>query len=77
PGYIRTGRQTQLFTDRAKKAGTTYDAISEQVTANIPMGRIGTPDEIAHLAVFLSSSRASYITGTTIQVDGGIFRGLM
>jgi 3-oxoacyl-[acyl-carrier protein] reductase len=41
------------------------------------MGRIGTPDEIAHLAVFLASSRASYITGTTIQVDGGLFRGLM
>jgi 3-oxoacyl-[acyl-carrier protein] reductase len=77
PGYIRTGRQTQLFTDRAEKAGTTYDAIREQVTANIPMGRIGTPDEIGHLAVFLASTRAAYITGTTIPVDGGIFRGLM
>jgi 3-oxoacyl-[acyl-carrier protein] reductase len=77
PGYIRTGRQTQLFTDRAQKAGLSVDEIREQVTANIPMGRIGTPDEIAHLAVFLASSRASYITGTTIQVDGGLFRGLM
>lgn len=77
PGYIRTGRQTQLFTDRAEKAGTTYDAIRDQVTATIPMGRIGTPDEIAHLAVFLASHRAAYITGTTIPVDGGIYRGLM
>jgi 3-oxoacyl-[acyl-carrier protein] reductase len=77
PGYIRTGRQTQLFTDRAEKAGTTVEAIREQVTANVPMGRIGMPDEIAHLAVFLASARASYITGTTIPVDGGLNRGLM
>ncbi len=77
PGYIRTGRQTQLFTDRAEKAGITVDAVREQVTANVPMGRIGMPEEIAHLAVFLASSRASYITGTTIPVDGGLNRGLM
>jgi 3-oxoacyl-[acyl-carrier protein] reductase len=77
PGYIRTGRQTQLFTDRAAKAGISVEEIRDQVTANIPMGRIGTPDEIAHLAVFLASARASYITGTTIQVDGGLYRGLM
>jgi 3-oxoacyl-[acyl-carrier protein] reductase len=77
PGYIRTGRQTQLFTDRAEKAGTTVEDIREQVTANVPMGRIGVPEEIAHLAVFLASARASYITGTTIPVDGGLNRGLM
>ncbi|MFZ1729957.1 MAG: SDR family oxidoreductase [Bacteroidota bacterium] len=77
PGYIATGRQAQLFTDRAAKAGITVDEIREQLVANIPMGRIGTPDEIAHLAVFLASARASYMTGTTIQVDGGLFRGLM
>lgn len=77
PGYIQTGRQKQLFTDRAEKAGTTPDAIRDQIVANIPMGRIGSPDEIAHMAVFLASERASYLTGATIQVDGGIFRGLM
>lgn len=77
PGYIATGRQAQLFNDRAAKAGVTVDQIREQLTANIPMGRIGTPDEIAHLAVFLASARSSYMTGTTIQVDGGLFRGLM
>ncbi|MBN1447368.1 MAG: SDR family oxidoreductase [Bacteroidetes bacterium] len=77
PGYIQTGRQTQLFTDRAEKAGVSIEDIRAQVTANIPMGRIGTPEEIAHLAVFLASERASYITGATIQADGGIFRGLL
>jgi 3-oxoacyl-[acyl-carrier protein] reductase len=77
PGYIATGRQAQLFADRAEKAGVTVEQIRDQLTANIPMGRTGTPDEIAHLAVFLASARSSYITGTTIQVDGGLFRGLM
>ena len=77
PGYIATGRQAQLFADRAQKAGVTVEQIREQLTANIPMGRTGTPDEIAHLAVFLASARSSYITGTTIQVDGGLYRGLM
>jgi len=77
PGYIRTGRQTQLFTDRAEKAGITVEDVRAQVTANVPMGRIGMPEEIAHLAVFLASARASYITGTTIPVDGGLNRGLM
>lgn len=77
PGYIATGRQVQLFTDRAAKAGVTVDEIRAQVTANIPMGRIGTPAEIAHLAVFLASALASYITGTTIQVDGGFNTGLL
>ncbi len=77
PGYIRTGRQTQLFTDRAEKAGITVEDVRAQVTANVPMGRIGMPEEIAHLAGFLASARASYITGTTIPVDGGLNRGLM
>jgi 3-oxoacyl-[acyl-carrier protein] reductase len=77
PGYIRTGRQTQLFTDRAEKAGVTVDQIREQVAASIPMGRIGRPEEVANLAVFLASDAASYITGTTITVDGGLHRGLL
>ncbi len=77
PGYIRTSRQTQLFTDRAEKAGVTVEYIREQVTGTIPMGRIGMPEEVANLAVFLCSEAASYITGTTITVDGGLNRGLM
>ena len=77
PGYIATGRQAQLFSDRAEKAGVTVEDIRAQLTANIPMGRIGVPEEIAHLAVFLASARSSYMTGTTIQVDGGLYRGLL
>jgi 3-oxoacyl-[acyl-carrier protein] reductase len=40
------------------------------------MKRCGTPEEVANLAIFLASERASYITGTTIQVDGGLVKGL-
>ena len=47
------------------------------MTQDIPLGRIGDPKEFANLVVFLASDRASYITGTTIQVDGGMAKGLL
>ena len=49
----------------------------ELSSADIPMGRIGTPEEFAAMVVFLASARASYITGTAVQVDGGLVRGLL
>lgn len=76
PGYIGTSRLKQLFEDRARQSGSTPDAEERAVVARIPAGRLGTPEEIAALAVFLASERASYITGATIQVDGGLYRGL-
>ena len=47
------------------------------MTQDIPLGRIGDPKEFANLVVFLASERASYITGATIQVDGGMVKGLL
>ena len=44
---------------------------------SIPLQRLGKPEELADLVVFLASERASYITGTSIQIDGGYYRGLM
>ena len=77
PGIIFTDRIQQLATVRAEEAGITFDEALEKMTADIPLGRIGDPDEFATLVVFLASERASYITGATIQVDGGMVRSLL
>ncbi len=77
PGIIFTDRIKQLATVRAEEAGITFDAALEKMTADIPLGRIGDPEEFANLVVFLASERASYITGATIQADGGMVRSLL
>jgi 3-oxoacyl-[acyl-carrier protein] reductase len=77
PGMIRTDRLKSLAEDRAKKGNTTVEEIFKRMAAEIPAGRIGTPDEFAAAAVFLASDPARYITGTVIQVDGGAYRGLL
>ena len=77
PGIIFTDRIKQLASVRAEESGITYDQALENMTANIPLGRIGDPEEFANLVVFLASEKSSYITGTTIQVDGGMVRSLL
>jgi 3-oxoacyl-[acyl-carrier protein] reductase len=77
PGIIFTDRIKQLATVRAEEAGISFDAALEKMTADIPLGRIGDPEEFANLVVFLASERASYITGATIQADGGMVRSLL
>lgn len=76
PGWILTDRLVQIVKKRAESHGKTYDKELADLTASIPMKRCGTPEEVASLAIFLASERASYITGTTIQVDGGLVKGL-
>jgi 3-oxoacyl-[acyl-carrier protein] reductase len=66
PGKIQTARQEQL-----SPQGPTEEEI-----AAIPLGRLGTPQEVGDVACFLASDRASYVTGTTVVVDGGASRGL-
>ena len=77
PGVIFTDRIKQLATVRAEEADITYEEALANMTQDIPLGRIGDPKEFANLVVFLASGRASYITGTTIQVDGGMSKGLL
>ncbi len=77
PGRIFTDRITFLANDRAEKEGKSFDEIINTMGLDVPVGRIGRPEELADLAVFLASERASYITGTTIQVDGGLTKGLL
>ncbi|MGV7928279.1 MAG: SDR family oxidoreductase [Spirochaetota bacterium] len=77
PGYIMTDRVASLIKDKSAKDGMTYEAAGRGITAAIPAGRIGTPEEFGALVAFLSSVRAGYITGETILIDGGAYRGLM
>jgi 3-oxoacyl-[acyl-carrier protein] reductase len=75
PGHFLTDRQTHLAELRAKEQGITpveYLRKSEQV---IPMGRFGKPEELASVVAFLCSERAAYITGASLQIDGGLYRG--
>lgn len=75
PGWTQTARVTSLFEKQSAQSGVATDDISRDVVSQIPLRRIGTPEEIANLAVFLGSEAASYITGAAIQVDGGIVKG--
>src|SRR6476646_6279339 len=71
PGYTRTERVEELANMMAEKQGITAAEFKARWESEIPMGRLGEPHEIAALAAFLVSERASYITGTSMQVDGG------
>ena len=76
PGYTRTERVDQLAQSLAAKEGATAAEIIARWEADIPMRRVGEPREFAALAAFLVSERASYITGSSIAVDGGWIRSL-
>lgn len=76
PGYTRTERLEDLAKMMAEKQGISPGEFRAKWEAEIPMGRLGEPREFAALAAFLVSERASYITGASIQVDGGWIRSL-
>jgi 3-oxoacyl-[acyl-carrier protein] reductase len=77
PGYTRTERLGQLAEAGAARTGVSPESIHARWTSEIPAGRLGEPDELAALTAFLCSTRAGYITGQSIAVDGGWIRGLL
>jgi 3-oxoacyl-[acyl-carrier protein] reductase len=77
PGRIETDRLKYLDEVNAKKAGVTADQQRAKSEASVPLGRYGAPDEFGRTAAFLLSDAAAYITGASVQVDGGLIRGVL
>jgi len=77
PGRISTERITELDADTARREGIPIEKVRERFEkAVIPLGRYGRPEEFAAAAVFLASPRASYITGVSLQIDGGMLTSM-
>ena len=76
PGRIATDRLKHLDEIGALKAGVTFQEQQARAAATIPMGRYGAPDDFGRAGAFLLSDAASYITGASLQVDGGLIKGL-
>jgi 3-oxoacyl-[acyl-carrier protein] reductase len=74
PGRIDTDRVRELDTIRGRSIGASPDQVKEGYTKTIPLGRYGRPEEFGSAAVFLFSDAARYITGASLQVDGGLIR---
>ncbi|HDQ45765.1 MAG TPA: SDR family oxidoreductase [bacterium] len=77
PGYIMTERVHQMLKEREKETGRTSDEVLSDLVTDIPLERIGTPEELANLVVFLASEKAGYMTGGCILADGGLYKGMM
>jgi 3-oxoacyl-[acyl-carrier protein] reductase len=77
PGRIATDRLRQLDEINAKKAGVALAEHQTRAAATIPLGRYGAPDDFGRVGAFLLSDPASYITGASVQVDGGLIRGML
>jgi 3-oxoacyl-[acyl-carrier protein] reductase len=76
PGRIDTDRVKEIDLDNAQRAGIAVAEQQKRVFATIPLGRYGDIEEFANAAVFLLSDAAAYITGASLQVDGGLIRGI-
>jgi 3-oxoacyl-[acyl-carrier protein] reductase len=73
PGKIMTDR----FLGGQKISGLSREEYLARAVEDVPVRRVGTPEEFANVIVFLASERASYVTGVSVQVDGGLVRGLL
>ena len=77
PGRIGTDRVVEIDAINARKAGISPDEQKGRSVSTIPLGRYGDPDEFGKMAAFLLSDAAAYVTGASVQVDGGLVKGLL
>ena len=75
PGRIETERILQIDADAAQRTGRSREEVTRDSLQTIPLRRYGRPEEFGAAAAFLASEQAAYITGVTLLVDGGLFRG--
>lgn len=76
PGFTKTDRLMELAATLAARKGTTPQQVEEEWASQVPLKRLGEPEELASTVVFLASERASYVTGMSVAVDGGLVKGL-
>jgi NAD(P)-dependent dehydrogenase (short-subunit alcohol dehydrogenase family) len=76
PGATATERWDRLIAQQAEAQGQPVEALRAEVARKQPLGRIGQPEDIADVVVFLASERAGFLTGASITVDGGASRGV-
>jgi 3-oxoacyl-[acyl-carrier protein] reductase len=76
PGFTATDRLKELAAVRSQSSGKTQKDVFDAWAADAPLRRLGEPREVADAIVWLASERASYITGQTFLVDGGLYKGL-
>jgi 3-oxoacyl-[acyl-carrier protein] reductase len=76
PGYMRTERVESLARQRSGQTSRTTHEVMSGFVEDVPLGRMGEPEELASAVAFLASERASYITGVALQVDGGFLRSI-
>jgi 3-oxoacyl-[acyl-carrier protein] reductase len=76
PGFTATDRSRALLEQRAQNRGVPIEEVLRELERDIPIGRMATPEEVAAAVVWLASESSASITGQTILVDGGSYRGL-
>ena len=76
PGMTLTRRLYELAVVEAKEKGKSHEEVLVEMAKRVPLNRLARPEEIASVVIFLASKQASYVTGTTIQVDGGYIKNI-